>query len=112
MADIHGSPASEPQGGVSGFGIEAPYYPGDISPIQVHGDPDPGGRDDVSGTVEGAVAAAQARNAEYESDTFGPGSTYGDVMTLPPNGLDPAASSPGTTDPAGAFYDPPRDYGG
>ena len=24
--------------------------------------------------------------------------------------LDPAASSPGTTDPSGSFYDPPRGY--
>lgn len=110
MADIHGSPGSEPQGGVSGFDIEAPYYAGDISPIQVHGDPDPGGRDDVSGTVDGAVAAAQARFAEHESDTLAQGSTYGDIMTLPPDPLDPGVGSLGGTLPSGGFYDPPRDY--
>lgn len=96
----------------SGFSIQAPYDPGTPSPVQVHGDNDAGGRDDVAGTVADAMAAAEARYHEYQSDTLGQGSTIGDLMTMPASGLDPAAGSPGTTDPSGGFYDPPRDYGG
>lgn len=89
---------------------DAPYYPGPLSPINAAGDDDAGGRDDVAADVAGAVANATARWHEFQADT-GQGSTIGDLMTLPPNGLDPAASSPGTTDPSGGFYDPPRNYG-
>src|ERR1017187_3777194 len=92
--------------------VDAPYYPGDISPINAMGDNDAGGNDDVAGTVAGAVAAADARWHEFQSDTFGIGSTYGDIVTLPPSPLDPGVGSLGTTDPEGHFYDPPRDYGG
>lgn len=103
----------EPPGqmGVSAFDIQAPYAPGETSPVQVHGDADAGGRDDVAGSVADAMASAEARYREHEGDTYGQGSTIGDLMTMPDGGLDPAASSPGTTDPAGSFYDPPRDYG-
>jgi hypothetical protein len=87
----------------------APYYPGAISPVHVHGDADAGGRDDVAATVAGAVASAEARFAEHMSDAHA-GSVIGDLMAMPPSALDPAASSPGTTDPSGAFYDPPRNY--
>jgi hypothetical protein len=114
MADVHGSPADypqEPQASQPGP-APAPYDPGSTSPIFVGGDNDAGGRDDVAGTVQGAVDAATARWHEYESDTFGQGSTYGDVVTMPPNPLDPGVGSLGNTDPAGAFYDPPRNYGG
>ena len=90
-------------------GLVADYYPGAISPIAVGGDADAGGRDDVAGTVAGAVANAEARYLEHESDTHPAGSTIGDVMTLPPGPLDPGAA-PGTTDPSGAYYDPPRSY--
>jgi hypothetical protein len=96
----------------SGWDIQAPYAAGDAGHVQVHGDPDPGGHDRVSGTVDGAVAAAMARQAELQSDTYGPGSTIGDMMTLPPNHLDPGVGTTGTTDPSGGLYDPPRDYGG
>lgn len=91
---------------------DAPYYPGSISPINAAGDPDAGGRDDVSSTVQGAVDAATARWREFQADTFGQGSVYGDLMTLPPSPLDPGVGALGTTDPSGAFYDPPRNYGG
>jgi hypothetical protein len=37
--------------------------------IQVHGDADPGGSDNMAGTVDGAVAAAAARQAELAADT-------------------------------------------
>lgn len=93
----------------SAFSIVAPYEPGAPDPILTGGDADAGGRDNVAGTVDGAVAAAGARLAELESDT-GQGSVIGDLMQMPPNPLDPAASSPGTTDPSGSFYDPPRSY--
>jgi hypothetical protein len=104
--------APEPPGQmpVSGWDIQAPYDGGALAPIQVHGDADAGGRDDVAATVAAAQAAAEARFHEHMSDTYGQGSTIGDLMMMPPNGLDPAASSPGTTDPAGSFYDPPRNY--
>jgi hypothetical protein len=94
----------------SSWNIQAPYDPGTLSPIQAHGDADAGGRDDVASTVDGAVANAEARYQEHMSDTYGLGSTIGDLVAMPPVGLDPAASSPGTTDPAGSFYDPPRNY--
>jgi hypothetical protein len=103
-------PATPPQLPASMWDIQAPYTPGEPGHIHVHGDPDPGGSDKTAGDVAGAVAAAQARQAELESDTFGQGSVIGDLMTLPPNPLDPGAGS-GVTDPSGAFYDPPRDYG-
>jgi hypothetical protein len=106
--------APEPSGQVpaSSWNIQAPYDPGTLSPVQAHGDADAGGRDDVAGSVAEAQANAEARFREHMSDTYGQGSTIGDLMTMPPGGLDPAASSPGTTDPSGAFYDPPRNYGG
>lgn len=86
---------------------DAPYYPGPLSPINAMGDPDAGGRDDVSGTVAGAVANATGRWQEFQGDN-GAGGRIGDIMTLPPSPLDPGVNSLGTTDPAGAFYDPPR----
>lgn len=90
---------------------DAPYFPGSISPVNAAGDPDAGGRDDVAGDVAGAVAAATARWREFQSDTYGQGSTYGDLMTFPPSPLDPGAGV-GNTTPTGGFYDPPRGYGG
>lgn len=107
--------------GVSGNGIQEsslaapninPYEAGDVSPIYAGGDSDAGGRDDVAGSVAAAVAAAQARFTELQGDVLTQGSTIGDLMAMPPSHLDPAASSPGTTDPSGGFYDPPRGYGG
>jgi hypothetical protein len=104
------APQAPGQMPASSFDIQAPYAPGSPDPIFAGGAADAGGRDDVAGTVAGAQAAAEARYHEHQGDTYGQGSTIGDLMTMPPNGLDPAASSPGTTDPAGAFYDPPRSY--
>jgi hypothetical protein len=89
-------------------GLCTPYFAGQVSPIQAHGDADAGGRDDVSGTVAGAVANAEARFMEHESDTLQQGSVIGDLMALPPSPLDPGVGSLGITDPSGAFYDPPR----
>lgn len=90
--------------------IQAPYEPGSPDPILVGGDADAGGRDIVSGDVAASVAAAEARLREYESDTYGQGSTIGDLMTFPPGPLDPGTVGglKGGTDPSGAFYDPPR----
>jgi hypothetical protein len=90
-------------------GLVTDYSPGAISPIQMAGPADAGGRDDVSGTVAGAVANAEARYLEHEGDTHDTGGTVGDVLTLPPGPLDPGAAA-GTTDPSGAYYDPPREY--
>lgn len=102
------APVAPPQMPASTWDIMAPYDPGEPGHVNVHGDADPGGSDKTSGTVAGAVAAADARQHELESDTFGQGSVLGDLMTLPPSPVDPAAGP----EPAGAFYDPPRDYGG
>jgi hypothetical protein len=96
----------------SSFDIQAPSAPGDPDPIFVGGDPDAGGQDDVAGDVAAAQSQAEARYREHQSDTYGLGSTIGDTVTLPPSPLDPGVGSLGTTDPSGAFYDPPRNYGG
>ena len=91
------APGAEVMNGVSGNGVQesgyahdisaglvAPYAPGTPSLIAVHGDADAGGRDDAAGTVAGAVANAEARYLEYQSDavTAGP-SQIGDAMTIP-----------------------------
>lgn len=62
----------------------------DVSPVRFTADDDAGGRDIVSGTVDGSVAAANARLAELESDTFGQGSVIGDVLSLPSSPMNPA----------------------
>jgi hypothetical protein len=87
-----------------------PYEPGMISPVYAGGDADAGGRDIVSATVAGAVAAAEARFGELQGDTYGVGSHIGDLMPFGPSPLDPGAG-PGLTDPEGHYYDPPRTYG-
>jgi hypothetical protein len=101
-------PVAPPQMPASAWDIQAPYAPGEPGHIGVHGDADPGGSDKTAGTVAGAVAASDSRMAELQHDTYGQGSVIGDVMTMPPSPLDPAAGP----EPAGAYYDPPRDYGG
>jgi hypothetical protein len=84
----------------------------DISPVRFPGDADAGGRDPVAPSVDGAVANAQARFREYESDTFGQGSVIGDTLSLPPTYQDPAVGvqMPGEALPSGSYYDPPRGY--
>src|SRR5690242_4335501 len=47
-----------------------PYEAGVISPVYAGGDADAGGRDIVSATVAGAVAAAEARFGELQGDTY------------------------------------------
>lgn len=64
--------------------IQAPYVAGTPDPIFAGGDADAGGRDDVAGDVAGAVASAEARFREHESDTYALGSTIGDLMHLTP----------------------------
>jgi hypothetical protein len=113
------TPGAQVMGGVTGANhvSEAPwaapnvnpYEAGSISPIFTGGDADPGGRDDVRGSVGAAVAAAEARFGEHQGDTYAQGSVIGDLMSFPSSPLDPPAG-PGLTDPAGAFYDPPRNY--
>jgi hypothetical protein len=95
----------------SSWDIQAPYAAGSQDPIFVGGDADAGGRDDVAGDVAQAMANAQARYGEHETDTYGQGSVIGDVVTLPPSPLDTPAA-PGVTDPSGHYYDPPRGYEG
>jgi hypothetical protein len=95
----------------SSWDIQAPYAAGPEAHVQVHGDADPGGSDKTSGTVDGAVAAAMARQADMQQDTFGAASVIGDIMSIPPSlPLDPGVGSLGEATPTGAYYDPPRDY--
>jgi hypothetical protein len=93
----------------------SPYEAGSLSPVYVGGDPDAGGRDDVAASVSGAVANAEARFIEHQSDTYGLGSNIGDLMSFPGLTTSGAPLDPGTaagkTVPAGGFYDPPRNYG-
>jgi hypothetical protein len=96
-------PTAPAQVPASTFSITAPQVAGSPDPIYTGGDADPGGRDDVAGTVAGAEAAAMARQSEHASDTYAQGSRIGDLMDLP------AATTTGST--GGAYYDPPRDYG-
>lgn len=84
----------------------SPYEAGAPDPVYTGGAADAGGRDIVSATVAAAVAAAEARFHEHQSDTYGQGSQIGDPMTLPPSAVDPAAGPA----PAGAYFDPPRNY--
>jgi hypothetical protein len=78
------TPPQEPgQMAASTWDIQAPYAPGTVSAIFTGGDADAGGRDDVAGSVADAMANAQARYHEHQTDTYGQGSTIGDVMTLP-----------------------------
>lgn len=104
------APQAPGQMAASTFSITAPYDAGSPQPISTAGDADAGGRDIVAGTVAGAVAAAQARFGELQSDTYGQGSVIGDVYRLPPSPLDPGVGSLGEASPSGAYYDPPRDY--
>ena len=46
-------------------------------------DADAGSANTISGTVDGAMAAAAAHLAELESDTFPMGSSLGDALPLP-----------------------------
>lgn len=120
----YGAPGVEVMNGVSGnalqesgyahdmnAGLVVPAVMGSVSPIYVGGDADAGGRDTVAGTVGGAVANAAGRFHEHLGDVTNSGPGYiGDLMPLPPSPLDPGVGSTGVTDPAGAFYDPPRGY--
>lgn len=79
----------------SSWDIQAPYSPGAPDPVDTGGDDDPGGRDAVAGDVAGAVLAAMGRRDELASDTYGQGSTIGDILTLPPqNFSDPNEHEP------------------
>lgn len=63
-------------------------------PVSFPGDPDPGGRDSVAADVATAKANAMDRRAELQTDTFGQGSTIGDLLDLPP-GPDAASKHTG-----------------
>ena len=96
-------PSAPEQMPASGWDIQAPYAPGAPQSILFPGAPDPGGRDDVAGSVAGAQAAAEARYHEHQTDTYGLGSQIGDNIALP--------TVTSTGDPTGSgFYDPARDY--
>jgi hypothetical protein len=77
------TPARPPGEVVGGLPVSHEVAPGGQG-IAFPGDADPGGRDPVAGAVAGAVASEEARYTELAADTYGAGSTIGDVMTLPP----------------------------
>jgi hypothetical protein len=83
-ADTPPPPEGIPQMPASSFSIQAPHEAGSISPIMC-GESHMGGEtcDDVSGTVAGAQAAAEARYGERQAETYGQGSAIGDAMILP-----------------------------
>ena len=64
-------------------GLITPFVSGHAQQIYVGGDNDAGGRDTVTGTVAGAVANAEARWKEYESDIVAAGAMYGDQLQVP-----------------------------
>ena len=86
----------------STFDIQAPYSPGSPDPIASAGGE---GYDTVAGSVAESVTKATARYTYHPGD-------IGDVYTLPPSPLDPGVGSLGEASPSGAYYDPPRNYGG
>ena len=87
-----------------------PYEAGAPQAIYVGGAADAGGRDIVAGSVAAAVASAEARFGELRGDTYGQGSTIGDLMSFPPSPLDPPGAGAGLTLPTGHYYDPDRGY--
>ncbi len=99
------APAAPPQMPASTFDIQAPYAPGAPDPVVTAG-----AADIVAGDVAGAVAKSAAYHSARQAETYGQGSTIGDVYDLPLSPLDPGAA-PGETLPAGYYYDPPRSYG-
>ena len=54
------------------------------------------------------MSAEDDRRDHYQGQALPLGGRIGDTMTLPMSPLDPGVGSTGTTDPSGAFYDPPR----
>src|SRR5258708_5211357 len=82
-----------------------PYDPASPQSIFVGADAGAGGRDVGSGTVAGSVTTAHAWLGEVQGDGYGQGSRIGDLMSLP-------GTTAGGESGGGAFYGPPRDYGG
>jgi len=85
----------------TGAGLVAPYYPGQVSPVTMPGNPGAAG-DIASGSVAGAVSNATGRYLKHEAETHPAGSSLGDLLGVP---VETAGNF------GGAFYDPPRDYG-
>lgn len=57
--------------------------------------------DDVSASVAGAVAAAQARYTSHQADTYGQGSTIGSLLDLP-GVISDTSKHTGSADAAGS----------
>lgn len=69
-----------------------------------HTDHDAGSNDNISGSVEGAVALALARLAELQVSTLTQGSTIGDTMPLP--------HGPDTDETILGYVSEPKNVGG
>lgn len=111
----HGNPGGQgnQMPAVDGGGIgdaAAPYYAGPVDPIDSAGDHDADDADTVRGDPAAAVQAADARWQAQQQDASHAGGRIGDTLIMPASPLDPGVGSTGTTDPAGSFYDPPRQY--
>jgi hypothetical protein len=74
------------------------------SPIRFTADDDPGGRDIVAGDPAAAQAAAEARLAELQSDTYGQGSVMGDLLDLPHSPFTPPPDVPGNPPFEGPYF--------
>jgi hypothetical protein len=81
--DAWSTPARPPGPVVGGLPVSHEVVPGGQG-IAFTGDADPGGRDPVAASVAEAVSNTEARYTELAGDTYGAGSTIGDVLTLPP----------------------------
>jgi hypothetical protein len=66
---------------------------------------------DLAAAMAAGMAAELGRRGGYHADILPAGAAYGDTMMLSDSPLDPGVGSTGTTDPSGALYDPPRNYG-
>jgi hypothetical protein len=76
MGDVrHGYPATP---GPDGHALDLMATPDEITN-------DAGNLSAISPTVDGAVTARENRYQELQSDTYGQGSTIGDLMQLPPH---------------------------
>lgn len=82
-----------PETSAVGVGPLPAAYPGEMGPTwgpsdELAGVPgvsyDAGNDDKIAGSVAQAVADADARNAELQTDLYGQGSTIGDLMDSPP----------------------------
>jgi hypothetical protein len=108
--DASATPGVQRPGFIQPGQLSGPTYPardttGEFQEQRVAGEAD-------CRTAQAAgMAAEDRRRQHYAADVLPLGASYGDAMIFPASPLDPGAGV-GNTAPTGAFYDPPREYGG